>query len=155
MKFPEDVTVTTADPSETHRFGISLAAHASPGDVICLHGDLGAGKTAFVKGFAEGMGANPDKVNSPTFTLIHEYRDGRIPLFHFDAYRIRTIQEALEIGTEDYLYGDGVCLIEWPQHIASLLPDDAVHIYIEKVGPELRTFRLTRSMVNGPELGGE
>ncbi|MCC5925799.1 MAG: tRNA (adenosine(37)-N6)-threonylcarbamoyltransferase complex ATPase subunit type 1 TsaE [Bacteroidetes bacterium] len=144
MKLADDILVTTSDPSETHMFGLTLAAHAEPGDIICLHGDLGAGKTAFVKGFAEGMGVNPDKVNSPTFTLIHEYREGSIPLFHFDAYRIKNIQEALEIGTEDYLYDDGICLIEWPDKMGSLIPKEAIHIYIEKAGPEIRTFRVTR-----------
>jgi tRNA threonylcarbamoyladenosine biosynthesis protein TsaE len=144
MKFQEDLLVTTSNPSETHKFGLSLAAHAEPGDIICLHGELGAGKTAFVKGFAEGMGVNPNKVNSPTFTLIHEYRDGKLPLFHFDAYRIKNTQEALEIGTEDYLYDVGICLIEWPEKIASLIPHEAIHIIIEKAGPEMRTFRVTQ-----------
>lgn len=143
MNFKEEIRATTSSPDQTHKLGISMAALAERGDIICLHGDLGAGKTAFVKGFAEGIGANPDLVNSPTFTLIHEYRDGRIPLFHFDAYRIKSAKEALDIGTEDYFFGDGICLVEWPEKMEELIPPEAIHIYIEKAGPEIRTFKVT------------
>lgn len=135
--------VTSSSPEQTHKLGITLASLAEVGDIICLHGNLGAGKTALVKGFAEGMGNNPNLVNSPTFTLIHEYRDGAVPLFHFDAYRIKNVKEALEIGTEDYFYGDGISLVEWPEKIEELIPPEAIHIFIEKVGPELRTFKVT------------
>jgi len=145
MKFNDDILATTSGADETHKLGRSLAALAEPGDIICLYGDLGAGKTAFTKGFCHGLGYNPDQVNSPTFTLIHEYRGKTLPVFHFDAYRIKNVAEALEIGTEDYLYGEGVCLIEWPQRIMELIPPEAVHLYIEKVSADVRSFLLTRN----------
>ncbi len=116
---------------DTFQIGELLGKKLTPGTVICLEGDLGVGKTVFVKGIAKGLGIE-EPVSSPTFTILQEYREGRLPLYHFDAYRIDDPEEMYEIGFEDYLYGDGVCFIEWASQIRELLPADAVWITIEK-----------------------
>lgn len=118
-------------PDETFEFGKGLGEKAEKGDIYCLVGDLGCGKTLFAQGFAKGLGVK-EHVNSPTFTLIQEYEDGRLPLYHFDVYRIENEEEMYEIGYEDYFYGQGVCLIEWANLIFSLIPENAVFITIEK-----------------------
>ena len=118
-------------PQETFELGKRLGAEAKPGQVYCLDGDLGVGKTVFTQGFAQGLGiAGP--VNSPTFTIVQQYEDGRLPLYHFDVYRIGDISEMDEIGYEDCFYGSGVSLIEWSELIEELLPERAVHVTIEK-----------------------
>jgi len=114
---------------ETILFGKQFAEQLQPGDVVCLDGDLGAGKTHFVKGIASFFGVDQTEVHSPTFTLINEYH-GNYPVYHFDCYRINSVQEALEIGTEDYLYGDGISVVEWPQKIGNLLPPESVWVRI-------------------------
>ena len=101
------------------------------GSVVCLDGDLGVGKTVFAKGVAKGLGVK-EPVSSPTFTIVQEYREGGIPLFHFDVYRIEDPEEMYEIGYEEYFYGDGVCLIEWADQIRELIPETATHVLIEK-----------------------
>ena len=101
------------------------------GSVVCLDGDLGVGKTVFAKGVAKGLGVK-EPVSSPTFTIVQEYREGRIPMFHFDVYRIEDPEEMYEIGYEEYFYGDGVCLIEWADQIRELIPETATHVLIEK-----------------------
>lgn len=116
---------------ETFRLGEMTGAKLKPGAVICLDGDLGAGKTVFVKGVAKGLGIT-DTVCSPTFTILQEYRDGRMPLYHFDVYRIEDPEEMYEIGFDEYLYGEGVCLIEWAKNVAELIPDGALKITITK-----------------------
>lgn len=121
----------TNSPDETYRLGEKMGREAKPGMVITLDGDLGAGKTLFTKGFAAGVGIG-EPVNSPTFTILQEYHDGRMPLFHFDVYRIGDSEEMEEIGFFDYIYGDGVCLIEWAHLIDELIPDDATKIIIER-----------------------
>lgn len=118
-------------PEETMQLGMKMAAEASSGDIICLNGDLGCGKTVFTKGFAKGLGITEDVV-SPTFTIVQEYSDGRLPLYHFDVYRIDDPDEMYEIGYEDYFFSDGVTLIEWSTLIAELIPDKAIKILIEK-----------------------
>ena len=118
---------------ETINFGKELAKKLQVGDVICLTGDLGAGKTHFVKGVASYFDIKEEDVNSPTFTLINEYQ-GRIPIYHFDCYRLESEQEALEIGTEEYFYGDGISIVEWPQKIGNLIPKDAVWVTIKHIG---------------------
>ena len=115
----------------TYEIGKQLGEKASKGEIICLDGDLGVGKTVFTKGFAKGLGIE-ENIDSPTFTIIQEYREGRLPLFHFDTYRIGDISEMDEIGYEDYFYGDGVCLIEWASRIEELIPSSAIKINIEK-----------------------
>ena len=121
----------TNGPEETFAFGKMLGEQAKPGEVICLNGDLGVGKTVFTKGFAEGLGIT-EPVNSPTFTIVQQYDSGRMPLYHFDVYRIADVSEMDEIGYEEYFFSDGVCLIEWGTLIEELLPDSTITITIEK-----------------------
>lgn len=118
-------------PEETFALGKSLGEAAKPGDVICLNGNLGVGKTVFTQGFAAGL-AITEPVNSPTFTIVQEYHDGRLPLYHFDVYRIGDISEMDEVGYEDYFFGEGVCLIEWSNLIEEILPDHLTSVTIEK-----------------------
>lgn len=117
---------------ETIAIGKDFAKKLSAGDIVCLNGDLGAGKTHFVKGIAAFFGVDEGKVTSPTFTLINEYQ-GTIPIFHFDCYRLENEQEALEIGTEDYFYGDGISIVEWPLKIKNLIPPEAIWLTIHHI----------------------
>lgn len=130
---------TTHSPEETLERGKTFAAELSAGDVVCLNGDLGAGKTHFVKGMAEALDISSSEVHSPTYTLIHEYM-GTLPLYHFDCYRMESPREALEIGAEEYFYGDGICVIEWPERITSLIPPSAIWVSIEASDKETRNF---------------
>ena len=123
--------IETHSPEETFAFGKSLGQQAVPGQVLCLDGDLGVGKTVFTQGFAEGLGIT-GPVNSPTFTIVQVYEEGRLPLYHFDVYRIGDVEEMDEIGYEDYFYGEGVALIEWSTLIEEIIPEDAIHVTIEK-----------------------
>ena len=123
--------IESRSEQETYQAGRQLGQFAKPGEIYCLNGDLGVGKTVFTKGFAEGIGIQ-EPVNSPTFTIIQQYEEGRLPLYHFDVYRISDIDEMEEIGNEDYFFGDGVCLIEWANLIEEIIPDYAVWITIEK-----------------------
>ncbi|EEC58833.1 hydrolase, P-loop family [[Bacteroides] pectinophilus ATCC 43243] len=109
-----------------------LAVGACPGQIYCLDGDLGVGKTVFTQGFAAGLGIT-EPVNSPTFTIVQEYNGGRLPFYHFDVYRIGDVTEMDEIGYEEYFFSDGVCLVEWGHLIAELLPQETIMITIEKV----------------------
>ena len=118
-------------PEDTYAIGKTLAEQAVPGSVYCLNGDLGTGKTVFTQGFAAGLGiAGP--VNSPTFTILQVYEDGRLPLYHFDVYRIEDPEEMYEVGCEEYFTAGGVCLVEWAELIREMKPEDAVQITIEK-----------------------
>ncbi len=121
----------TFSPDETFSLGKKMGNEANAGTVITLDGDLGAGKTLFTKGFAAGLGIT-EPVSSPTFTILQEYEGGRLPLYHFDVYRIGDPAEMDEVGFDDYIYGDGVCIIEWSELIAQLIPDDAIRIIIER-----------------------
>lgn len=116
---------------DTFAFGQKLGRDAVPGEIICLDGDLGVGKTVFTQGFAAGLGID-DYVNSPTFNIVKEYEGGRLPLYHFDVYRIGDPSEMEEIGYEDYFYGQGVSIIEWPGQIEELLPKEARWVRIRK-----------------------
>lgn len=118
-------------PKDTFEFGRTIGMQAKPGDILCLDGDLGTGKTVFTQGVAEGLGIK-EPVNSPTFTIVQVYEEGRIPLYHFDVYRIADIEEMDEIGYEDYFFGQGICLIEWSQLIEELLPKRRTCVRIEK-----------------------
>ena len=129
-KDKETIWETTA-PQETYRLGERLGRQAKPGQIYCLDGDLGVGKTVFAKGFAAGLGIT-EPVSSPTFTILQQYDQGLMPLYHFDVYRIGDVEEMDEIGYEDCFYGEGVCLIEWPSLIREILPTKAVWILIEK-----------------------
>lgn len=116
---------------ETRRIGRELAGRAKAGEIYALSGDLGVGKTVFTKGFAEGLGIT-EPVNSPTFTIVQIYEGGRLPLYHFDVYRIEEPEEMEEVGLEEYLFGQGVCLIEWAEQIAECLPESTKIIRIQK-----------------------
>lgn len=123
--------IETFSESETFEIGKKMGEQAVKGMIICLNGDLGVGKTVFTKGFACGLGID-ETVNSPTFTIVQEYAEGRLPLYHFDVYRIGDISEMDEIGYEDYFFGDGVCFIEWAAIIKQILPENIINITIEK-----------------------
>jgi tRNA threonylcarbamoyladenosine biosynthesis protein TsaE len=113
--------IDTHSEQETIEAGARFALLLNPGDVVALVGDLGSGKTRFVKGIARGLGVK-EHVTSPTFTILHEYTDGRLPVYHFDCYRMRSARELDEIGFDDYVYGDGVCVLEWADMIEERLP---------------------------------
>ena len=123
--------IITNSPEETRDLGLSLGRQACPGQVYCLDGDLGTGKTVFTQGFAEGLGIQ-EPVNSPTFTIVQQYEEGRMPLYHFDVYRIGDIEEMDEVGFEEYVMGDGVSLIEWANLIEEILPENRTEVIIEK-----------------------
>ena len=132
--------LTTYSPEETERLGASLAKHLQPGDVIAYYGDLGAGKTAFTRGVAAGLGVT-DRVTSPTYTIVNEYLSGRMPLFHFDMYRLGSADELFDIGWEDYLSRGGVCAVEWSEHVEEAL-NSAIRVELHKDPdkPEKRTI---------------
>ena len=138
--------IESFSPVDTFRVGEQLAKDARPGDIYTLDGDLGVGKTIFTKGMAKGLGIE-EPVTSPTFTILQEYESGRLPLYHFDVYRIGDPEEMDEIGYEDYFYGQGICLIEWAGLIEELIPKEAVRICIEKdleKGLDYRRIRIER-----------
>ena len=118
---------------DTVQIAYQMAQNAQPGQVYALIGDLGVGKTVFTKGFAEGLGIE-EPVSSPTFTILQIYEEGKFPLYHFDVYRIeeQEPEEMEEVGFDDYVYGDGVCLIEWAGRIEEILPEETIWIKIEK-----------------------
>ena len=124
-------TVESYSAADTFAYGKALGEKAAPGEIYALAGDLGVGKTVFTQGFAAGLGIT-EPVNSPTFTILQSYEDGRLPLHHFDVYRIGDVEEMVEIGCEDCFYGEGVCLIEWAELIREILPKDCIRITIEK-----------------------
>lgn len=121
----------TFSPEETEEIGAKLGSEATPGTVYALIGDLGVGKTVFTKGLAKGLMID-EAISSPTFTIVQEYESGRLPFYHFDVYRIGDVEEMDEIGFDDYIYGDGLCLIEWANLIEDILPEHITFITIEK-----------------------
>ncbi len=123
--------IESRSEGETLALGRKLGEQALPGQIYTLDGDLGVGKTVFTKGLAEGLGIR-EPVSSPTFTIVQEYPEGRLPLYHFDVYRIGDPEEMDEIGYEDYFFGQGVCLIEWAEKIRELLPEGVIRVTIEK-----------------------
>lgn len=128
----------TCSEEETERAGAELAASISPGSVVALYGDLGAGKTAFVRGIARGLGLDV-RVSSPTFTIVNEYL-GPVPLFHFDMYRINSSEELFDIGWDDYLERGGVCAVEWSENIDDAIPEEAIRVTISKTDDTSRTI---------------
>ena len=125
------VIYETNSPEETHALGKQIGEVAKAGELYTLTGDLGVGKTVFTQGVAEGLGIE-EPINSPTFTIVQVYEEGRLPFYHFDVYRIGDIDEMDEIGYEDYFYGDGVSIVEWAELIEELLPQERTDIIIEK-----------------------
>ena len=140
------MTYLTNSPMETQSLGAKLGAKLLPGTVIAYRGDLGAGKTAFTRGIAQGLGAT-DLVTSPTYTIVNEYLSGRIPLFHFDMYRLPDSDSLFDIGWEDYLERGGVCAVEWSENVADAMAD-AIIISIEKTGEDSRRITIE----GGPAL---
>ncbi|GAA0069844.1 tRNA (adenosine(37)-N6)-threonylcarbamoyltransferase complex ATPase subunit type 1 TsaE [Clostridium sardiniense] len=116
---------------ETTNLGVALGKLLNSGDIICLTGDLGTGKTHITKGISRGLGIT-DNITSPTFTIVNEYDSGRLKLYHFDVYRVSDPDEIYAIGFDDYIFGDGVSIIEWANYIEEILPSDYLHIYIQK-----------------------
>ena len=133
--------ITTHSADETQALGTKLAKRLQPGDVIAYFGDLGAGKTALTRGIAQGLGIT-DIVTSPTYTIVHEYLTGRLPLFHFDMYRLGSSDELFDIGWEDYLARGGVCAVEWSENVEDAL-QGAIRVTIEKDPFEADTRRIT------------
>ena len=125
------MVVETRNPEETFALGEKIGRTALPGQIYTLTGDLGVGKTVLTQGVAAGLGIR-EAVSSPTFTIVQVYEEGRLPFYHFDVYRIGDIEEMEEIGYDDYFFGDGVCLIEWAELIADILPEEHISIKIEK-----------------------
>ena len=138
--------ITTHSADETQALGQKLASRLAPGDVIAYFGDLGAGKTAFTRGLAQGLGIT-DPVTSPTYTIVNEYLSGRIPLFHFDMYRLSSSDELFDIGWEDYLSRGGVRAVEWSENVEDAL-QDAIRVTIEKDADEPETRHIT--ITGGP-----
>src|SRR3989338_1082805 len=127
---------------ETVKLGARLATLLKSGDIICLFGDLGSGKTTFTKGIAEGLKIDPDRVSSPSFTLLNEY-EGRLALFHLDLYRLEKLEEILAVGYEEYFYGDGVCVVEWAQRLGNLLPENHLHVHFFNKESDERLIRFS------------
>ena len=132
------MTVITKSPEQTELLGKKLAAFLRPGDVIAYYGDLGAGKTAFTRGLAAGLGIR-EAVTSPTYTIVNEYLSGRMPLFHFDMYRLSSSDELFDIGWEDYLARGGVCAVEWSENVADAM-QGAISVRIGRDSDEQRTI---------------
>lgn len=138
--------IETGSAQETFELGKKIGESARAGEIYSLIGDLGVGKTVFTQGVAAGLGIT-EPVNSPTFTILQVYEEGRIPFYHFDVYRIEEIEEMEEIGYEEYFFGDGVCLVEWANRIEELLPKEHIRITIAKdltEGFDYRTIRIER-----------
>ena len=131
----------TNSPSETEAVGAALARVLQPGTIIAYRGDLGAGKTAFTRGLARGLDCR-DAVTSPTYTIVNEYLSGRMPLFHFDMYRLSSSDDLWDIGWEDYLERGGVCAVEWSENVRDAM-EDAVIVCIQKLGEEKRKITIT------------
>ena len=143
------VIIETENPEETFALGQKIGRAATPGQVYTLTGDLGVGKTVFTQGVASGLGIT-EPVNSPTFTIVQVYEEGRLPFYHFDVYRIGDIEEMEEIGYDDYFIGEGICLIEWAELIEEILPENRISITIEK--DLSRGFDYRRITIEGLEL---
>ena len=130
----------TNSPAETEAVGAAMARVLTPGTVIAYRGDLGAGKTAFTRGLARGLGCR-EPVTSPTYTIVNEYLSGRLPLFHFDMYRLGSSEDLFDIGWEDYLDRGGVCAVEWSERVADALPPETLYVTIAR-HPENENWRI-------------
>lgn len=138
--------IITHSPEQTETVGAALGKQLAPGSVIAYQGDLGAGKTAFTRGVACGLGAK-ESVTSPTYTIVNEYLSGKYPLFHFDMYRLASADDLFDIGWEDYLDRGGVCAVEWSENVADAM-EGAIIVTIEKLGEDSRRITIE----GGPEL---
>ena len=136
----------TNSPEQTEQVGATLAQQLSPGALIAYRGDLGAGKTAFTRGLAKGLGS-PEPVTSPTYTIVNEYLSGRIPLFHFDMYRLRSADDLFDIGWDDYLERGGVCAVEWSENVEEAM-EDPILVTIEKLGETDRRITITGGQIH-------
>ena len=141
VRTPSTLNFVTHSPAETRRLGARLAALLQPGNIVGLQGDLGSGKTQFVKGLARGLGVR-EAVHSPTFILANEYHSGRLPVFHVDAYRVESAGEAIGFGLDDYLNDGGVTTIEWADRVAGALPQERLWIEFADAGDDNRTISL-------------
>ena len=142
------IIIETTNAEETFKLGVKIGEQAKPGEIYTLNGDLGVGKTVFTQGVARGLGIE-EPVNSPTFTIVQVYEEGKMPFYHFDVYRIGDIEEMEEIGYDDYFFGNGVCLIEWAELIQELLPKQIISVTIEK-NPE-KGFDYRKITIDGLE----
>ena len=142
------IIIETTNAEETFKLGAKIGEQAKPGEIYTLNGDLGVGKTVFTQGVAKGLHIE-EPVNSPTFTIVQVYEEGRMPFYHFDVYRIGDIEEMEEIGYDDYFFGNGVCLIEWAELIQELLPEHIISVTIEK-NPE-KGFDYRKITIDGLE----
>lgn len=142
------IIIETTNAEETFKLGVKIGEQAKPGEIYTLNGDLGVGKTVFTQGVAKGLHIE-EPVNSPTFTIVQVYEEGRMPFYHFDVYRIGDIEEMEEIGYDDYFFGNGVCLIEWAELIQELLPEHIISVTIEK-NPE-KGFDYRKITIDGLE----
>ena len=131
----------THSPAETRALGRQLAQCLQPGDVLLLYGDLGAGKSEFTRGIAEGLGVT-STVTSPSFTILNVYEEGRIPLYHFDWYRLESVEELYEMGMDEYLGGDGVAVVEWPTQCPEAIPETHLAVHITPAGENEREISL-------------
>lgn len=123
-------TIKIKNENDTREFGLALAKDLKAGDVVALFGDLGTGKTTLTKYIAEGLGIT-EMITSPTFTIVCEYHSGRLPLYHFDVYRLESGEDMFEIGADEYFDGDGVCIVEWADKVAEVLPDETLCVFLE------------------------
>ncbi|HEY3297036.1 MAG TPA: tRNA (adenosine(37)-N6)-threonylcarbamoyltransferase complex ATPase subunit type 1 TsaE [Armatimonadota bacterium] len=145
----KETVIQTNNPSETEELGARIGSALEPGMVLALIGDLGAGKTTLTKGIARGLEVS-DLVHSPTFNLIHEHH-GRIPVYHFDLYRLTTPEQLEDLGYEDYFYGEGTAVVEWPEKIMNMLPADHIEIRI-KGTDDARTFEIKATGDNSASI---
>lgn len=132
----------THSPQETRAFGMKLAEHLRNGDVLLLLGDLGAGKSELTRGIAQGLGVT-STVTSPSFTILNVYEDGRVPLYHFDWYRLESAEELYEMGMDEYLGGDGIAVVEWPSQCPEAIPETYLEVKIQPLGEQERRITLT------------
>lgn len=136
------VRILSRSTDQTLRLGERLAKHLRKGDILCLEGDLGSGKTTLIKGIAKGLNISAAKVNSPTFVLMNAY-EGRLPLYHFDLYRLEHVHEISSIGYEEFLYGDGVAVIEWAERLGELAPREYLRVELAHKGESERSIKFS------------
>jgi len=143
--------IQTCSAAQTRHIGSVLARYLRPGDIICLSGQLGSGKTVLAKGIAAGLGIDKDSVISPTFVIIREY-PGRLPLYHFDLYRLEALGDIAGLGYEDYLYGRGVSVVEWSERLGALMPGDYLRIELRIAGVSQRDLHFTAKGKRAKEI---